>query len=397
MTAKASKGKARRGITTKKEMRSGPAECNGTDERMSRLLTERVKELEFLHAINEFIEDNKKSLEEIVRRIVSSLPVALQYPEHAYCRIALQGKTYTARDNVSPTYTLKMDISIHGEPSGFLEVGYTDLFLPENIEPFLPEERKLLKSISMRLADICEIKSSERKIRSYQEELRSLVFQRQLVEEKERHRIAILLHDSIGQSMAVAKLRLEALMFADLSENEKRKIQEITELLRQTILDARSLMFDLSPPILFETGLGPALGWLSRRIQNRFGLDVQVTFDSVCDAAVQEDTGIMLYRAVNELLTNVVKHAQASRASVAMSIRENNLQIIVQDDGTGFDLANVDRRYVDFAGFGLFSIREELMHCGGSFKVETVSPHGTRIIMSLPLEESSPSQDGKEY
>ena len=396
MTAKASKGKARRGITPPKRMPSYPAENNGFDDQTSRLLTERIKELDFLHSINEFIEDNKTSLEEIVRRIVFSLPAAFQYPEHAYCRIVLQGKTYTARDNLSPTHAIKKDISIHGEPSGFLEVGYTDIFLPENIEPFLPEERKLLKSISMRLADICEIISSERKMRSYQEELRSLVFQRQMVEEKERHRIAILLHDSIGQSMAVAKLRLEALMFADLSENEKRKIHEITELLRQTILDARSLMFDLSPPILFETGLGPALGWLSRQIKNRFGLEVQVTFDSVCDAAVQEYTSIMLYRAVNELLTNVVKHAQATRASVVMSIKKKKLQIIVQDDGKGFDLANVDRRYVDFAGFGLFSIREELTHCGGAFKVETVHPQGTRIIMSLPLEESSPSQDGKE-
>jgi len=380
----------------KTEIPSGSSEYNGSDDNTSRLLSERVKELEFLHAINEFIEDNKKSLEEIVQRIVVSLPAAFQYPEHAYCKIVLQGKAYSAGDNVSPTHTLKTDIRIHGESSGFLEVGYTDLVLPKDHDPFLPEERRLLQSISARLTDICEIKSSERKIRSYQEELRSLVFQRQLVEEKERHRIAILLHDSIGQSMAVAKLRLEALMFADLPENEKRKIQEITELLRQTILDARSLMFDLSPPILFETGLGPALGWLSRQIKNRFGFDVQVTFNSMCDAAMPEDTSIMLYRAVNELLTNVVKHAQASRASVVMSIRKNNLQIAVEDDGSGFDPANVDRRYVDFSGFGLFSIREEMTHCGGTFKVESVDPHGTRIIMSLPLEGGLSHRDGKE-
>jgi signal transduction histidine kinase len=383
MKAKTLKKKAERRLTTKPDAQP---QSNEYTDSTSRLLKERIKELEFMHSINEFIENNKTSLEEILRRIVLSIPSALQFPDRACCRIELQGKTFSTLKNKRPYYAHKVDIRVHGESSGFLEVRYIDLALPKDTKPFLPEEIRLLQSISARLTDICEIKSSEGKIRSYQEELRSLVFQRQLIEEKERHRIAILLHDSIGQSMAVAKLRLEALMFADLPESEKRKIQDITDLLRQTILDARSLMFDLSPPILFETGLGPALGWLARQIKNRFGLDVQVTLNSSCDVVVPEDISILLYRAANELLTNVVKHARATRVSVVLSLRERDLQIAVEDDGTGFDLANVDRRYVDFTGFGLFSIREEMTHCGGTFKVESVKPHGTRIIMGLPLK-----------
>ncbi len=238
------------------------------------------------------------------------------------------------------------------------------------------------------MRDITVRKQSEEKIFEYQKQLRSLASQLTLVEERERRRIATELHDRVGQSLAICKIKLGQLQSeAQSSLDILPSIQETRTLLDQAIQDTRSLIFRISSPILYELGFEAAVEWLTEDIQKRHGIPVAFEDDGL-PKPLDDDVRVLLFQATSELLINVVKHARAKSAKVSLRKEDAGIRIEVEDDGSGFNLSETDRLSVNSGGFGLFSIRERLNDVDGRMEVRSSPDSGSRVTMAAPLRDS---------
>jgi signal transduction histidine kinase/ActR/RegA family two-component response regulator len=239
-------------------------------------------------------------------------------------------------------------------------------------------------------------------------QLRKLAAELTQAEQRERRRLAQILHDDLQQLLVAAKLTLESVRARITEQRLRESIHQVQELLSQSVEASRSLTVALSPPILYDGGLVPALEWLARWMQEKHGLQVEVHADPGAEPE-SEETQVFLFQAVRELLFNVVKHGSVDRAEVfAEPVGPDELCIMVKDDGNGFDPVVLEET-ADAPGFGLFSIRERLENMGGRFEVETAPGRGVQIQLYAPLGrreqaelelESAPSEgeaDGRVF
>lgn len=237
-------------------------------------------------------------------------------------------------------------------------------------------------------------KIAEGQVAAYQENLRSLASSLSLAEERERRRLAVYLHDQIGHTLALANIKLGELqksLPAQGGELPGDELAKTGSLLEQAIRDTHSLTFRISSPILYELGLEAALEWLTEQVQKDHGLSARFVADGQ-PLPLDEDVRVLLFQAVNELLVNVVKHAQAQNLEVTMRREGGVLKVEVGDDGVGFRMPRADFRR-EPCGFGLFSIRERLRPYGGLLEVETEPGAGTHVILTVPLREAAASVD----
>lgn len=230
--------------------------------------------------------------------------------------------------------------------------------------------------------DITDRKTAQERLKKYQDQLRSLASETSLAEERERRRIATEIHDSIIQSLGLARIKFGALREA--IGGDTTRFTEIDGLLEQTIQDTRFLMYELSPPILYELGFEAAVEWLADRLQSQNGLHCEIHDDGE-RKPLDEDIAVFLFQAMRELLINVRKHAQASRLDVFLSRDGTHIQIRVEDDGIGFDMSALEEVDRETEGFGLFSIRERVELVDGRVEIRSAPGKGTRIKILAPL------------
>ena len=226
--------------------------------------------------------------------------------------------------------------------------------------------------------------ASEEKMRDCRRWLGKISATLVLSEERQRREIAENLHDHLGQALALMRIRLKELrgnaVFCGLDQN----IDDMTSLVEQAIRYTRSLTFELSPPVLHELGIEPALEWLTEFFARKYHLPVRFigTGGAPRPAA---DGEVMLFRSTRELLFNVLKHASAQNTTVTASTAPDRFEIAVEDDGSGFpDPEVVPSAKNDDAGFGLRSIRDQMHHLGGTLKIDSAPGRGTRVILSIP-------------
>ncbi len=244
--------------------------------------------------------------------------------------------------------------------------------------------------------DITERKKAEKKLLDYQKQLKSLASELSLTEERERRRIATELHDRISQSLVISKVKLELLRESAPSGDFARALGEVCSSLDQTIRNTRLLTFDLSSPILYELGFEAAVAeWLTEQIQEKYGIESEFEDDGQ-PKPLGDDIRVLLFRDVRELLINVVKHAHAHKVKVSIRRVGSEIRVSVEDDGVGFDLAEVASIAAQTGGFGLFSIRERLEQLGGHLELESKLGHGTRVTIMAPLKEGKINDGGQE-
>ena len=233
--------------------------------------------------------------------------------------------------------------------------------------------------------DITEQREAERRIKEYQAQLKSLASELSLVEERERRRIATGIHDDIAQKLAMAKFELQSLQASVTDTDVSESLGKQCQLMDQVVADARSLTFELSNPVLYQVGLEVAVeSYLTERIQGQFGIKCKFKSEGP-RSSLEENIRIVLFQAVRELLTNIVKHANASTIEVCVSNTEDRLRIVVQDDGVGFDPTETGPHQVGRGGFGLFNIRERLEYLGGNVKIESRRKKGARVTMTVAM------------
>jgi signal transduction histidine kinase len=235
----------------------------------------------------------------------------------------------------------------------------------------------------------------EQELLGLQQRLRELSSRLIQTEARERRRIASEIHDRIGQTLAVIKMQLGAIEAEFDIADLRSHIESIRKMVSQTIRDVRTLTFELSPPILYELGLKAALEWLAESVRKQSGLPVEVEIvgnDRVLDA----DGRVFLFRTCSELVVNVVKHADAKQASVKILIEEGRITARVVDDGIGFDPTILESGFdPSERGFGLFSIREQLTHYGGSHRIDSKPDWGSLVEIQLPLKRATQSTQEK--
>jgi signal transduction histidine kinase len=253
----------------------------------------------------------------------------------------------------------------------------------------------LLLVLYMLNKEVLQRKRAEGQLASYQADLRSLASQLTLAEEQERRRLAVYLHDQIGQNLALSNIKLQELR-ASLAKNGvdglMGEVDNLSGLLTQTIGETQSLTSRISPPILYDLGLEAALEWLTERISQQHGLLGYFESDRQ-PKPVDDNLKVLLFQAVQELLVNVVKHAHARSLKVSMWRQDDHLNIGVEDDGVGYDPKIPPYRNGKGGGFGLFSIRERLRPLGGRLEVRSEPQGGAEFVLSVPLELSCPWED----
>ena len=165
----------------------------------------------------------------------------------------------------------------------------------------------------------------------------------------------------------------------------------ILEILDETLVQARSLTFELFPPVLYEVGLAEALEFLGRQFEQRTGIACEVdTWAEGCD--LPEDLRMMAYQSARELLTNVRKHAAADQVTLRLRDEQAMVHLSVRDNGQGFDPQAVEAAVpsASTGGFGLFSLRERLRSVGGALRIESRPGHGCLVELTFPAPPSAP-------
>lgn len=232
--------------------------------------------------------------------------------------------------------------------------------------------------------DITERRRIERENAANLEKLRLMSKEMLLVEEKERRQLAITLHDQIGQVLALAKIKLGALRAADSEEACHQSASKIRELLEQAITSSRTLTFELSSPVLYELGFESAVQALCERFQQQHDLRIEFVTDRE-PKPLADDVRILLFRAIRELLVNIVKHAGTGSGQVSCRRSNQQIVIVVADNGIGFKQLPATPS-PETGGFGLFSIRERLHYLGGAMTIDSSLGHGTRVTLAAPVQ-----------
>lgn len=215
------------------------------------------------------------------------------------------------------------------------------------------------------------------------DQLRVLASDITLAEEKERKRIAAVLHDEVAQTLAAAKMRLDILRAQTAGESYADAIAEARELLGKSIRETRSLMTDISSPLLFDMGLAAACESLAERLSA--GYEVQVRCEiRKAYKNLDPELKIVLFQVIRELLNNAVKHSGAGNIRIAVEDENAHILIRVMDDGKGFD-TNAVGMPTETGGFGLFSIRERIIAFNGSVQIESSPGAGTTVTVTVPL------------
>ncbi len=289
--------------------------------------------------------------------------------------------------NVSLTVSPIFDANGHVIGASKIARDITEL---KRTDEALREAQLRLQQWNAELEQAVNIKTVE--LRQSQERLRALTAELNLTEQRERKRLAIELHDHLQQMLVLGKLKLnQGKRLTQTVPAAVKLMQEADDVLSEALKYTRTLVSELSPPVLHEHGLASGLKWLGEYMRRH---DVTVTVTVPNDELkLLEDQVVLLFQSVRELLINSSKHAGTGEAIVKMERHAGLLRIEVRDEGVGFDLAVAAAAAAGAENssggvsskFGLFSIRERMRALGGALEIESAPGKGTTATLVLPL------------
>ncbi|MGA2031149.1 MAG: response regulator [Thermoguttaceae bacterium] len=244
-----------------------------------------------------------------------------------------------------------------------------------------------LKSLNETLEQRVVQRTAELEQRAGQ--LRRLAAELNHTEQRERRRLAQVLHDHLQQILVAARMKVGQLRRRGAENGNQRIVEEVDHLIDESINESRSLTIELSPPVVYDVGLVAGLEWLARRMEEKHGLPTVVHADASCEPN-DEATRLFLFQCVRELLFNVVKHARADSAQIRLARCDDGaIRVEVRDNGIGIAPPRLPSNGRD-GGFGLFSVRERLELLGGRMEVDSRPQEGTRISVVVPQARSLP-------
>ena len=212
-----------------------------------------------------------------------------------------------------------------------------------------------------------------------------------VTEQRERQRLAVALHDELAQLLYLIGIKLSLAKQQPMQPPLAKIITEMEEVTNKAMTYTRTLMSQLSPPALSESGLPMALQWLAEQMQQH---NLFVSFQVKTEIpTIPEDQALLLFQSSRELLFNCVKHAKTHEATITLEQVDGSLCIQISDQGAGFDLADASKKaHSPTSGFGLLSIRERMLSLGGRFELESSPGNGTTATLVLPLSDTLSSR-----
>lgn len=217
-------------------------------------------------------------------------------------------------------------------------------------------------------------------VQAHSERLRALSRQLMEIQENERHRIARELHDEIGQSLTAVKINIESSRRVPDQSTAKLYLDDSIAIIERLIQQVRTLSLELRPSLLDDLGLESALRWYLARQAERAGFAAELIADSLA-AHLPPEIETACFRVAQEALTNVVRHAHASRVVVELRQRGSTLRLSIRDDGVGFDV----QAAAHGANLGLVGMQERVLLVDGKLTIESAPGHGTTVRVRLPL------------
>ena len=247
------------------------------------------------------------------------------------------------------------------------------------LTPLLDEQGEVQFLVS-NLENVTEQQKAFQTLEKRARQLQELTIEVSQAEDRERKRLAEILHDDLQQLLAAAKFHVSLLGGHTEDEPETHEMAlQVKRLLAQAIDQSRSLSHELNPPVLSQSDLCETLTWLAEQMQTKHGLAVRV---EACDPVELHSDPIkaFLYKAVQEALFNVIKHAGVREATVRLRHVRGCVSVAVSDTGAGFDAKSLAGR----VGFGLLSIRERLKLLGGRATIRSAPGRGSKLLITMP-------------
>jgi signal transduction histidine kinase len=267
------------------------------------------------------------------------------------------------------------------------------------VKPLVPEILKTKISVFVELfnknavltREIAERKRAEEQVRRSEENLRALAARLESVREEERTRIAREIHDELGQVLTGIKMELTwvAKRLPSKSQPLEQKLESMFDLIDDSVNAVRRISSGLRPEALDKLGLAAAIEWQLREFQMRTGIRCKVTVPDGGVSADQERS-TALFRIFQELLTNVARHANATKVEVLLRADGDAMHLEVQDNGRGI----VEQDIKDSKSLGLLGMRERVFPFGGRFEIKGVKGKGSRATVSIPLGQADPAPGG---
>lgn len=237
--------------------------------------------------------------------------------------------------------------------------------------------------------DITEQKLAVSAIKKSEEQLRNLTTYLQKVGEIERVSIAREIHDELGEGLTVLKLDLSWLR-KRLPENQialRAKADTMSQMIDRTIQTVKKISTNLRPGLLDDLGLAAAIEWQAEDFQRRTGITSKVRIDPA-DINFDRDRNTAIFRIVQETLTNVSRHAHATRVNVTLQQRDGQIELQVHDNGRGI----TEEQLANPKSFGLIGIRERVKIFGGKHIMKGIPGKGTRLTVRIPVRDMRENQ-----
>ena len=235
-------------------------------------------------------------------------------------------------------------------------------------------------------SEIKKRKSIEKELSVCKKKRRFLTSELVSAEDKERRRIAINLHDRIGQDLSSLNLKLREFKNLISSPDLTKEFDTVINRVRHMIHQTRSLIVEISPPILYEMGFPAAIGVLAEQIQDQQNIPIKLRANIKKMPEMDIRFHILIFQITRELILNVAKHARAQNVEISILKSAKDLRIKVEDDGIGMDTSKLNFNNRKSNGFGLFSIRERLDNLDGCLIIDSKRRNGTRATVIIPLK-----------
>ena len=265
----------------------------------------------------------------------------------------------------------------------------TDITERREAEQALHQAKEHLQRWSTELKEAVNEKTAE--LVQSQERLRALASELSLAEQRERKHLATELHDHLQQMLVCGKMAIGEVQRVAVGDPDcGHLLERVDDMLSEALTYSRTLVAELSPPVLYDDGLGAGLKWLGQSM-GRHGQTVTVLVPDNREFKLPEAHCVLLFQSVRELLINASKHAGTGKATVRLERRDENLHVTVSDEGKGFDRTAVTQGAAEIPSggisskFGLFSIQERMRALGGSFVIQSAMGLGTTATLILPL------------
>ncbi|HKJ67888.1 MAG TPA: response regulator [bacterium] len=238
------------------------------------------------------------------------------------------------------------------------------------------------------LRDITAKKEAARRMQAYQDKLRSLATALSILEETQRREFATELHERIGQKLAMGKMKLNTLLHLDSGRQQEEALEEICELIDQSIEGIRTITREMAPSALYDLGLDAALQWLLNKISAEYPLATHLNTQPG-EVHLPKDIKITLFHAIRELVVNAARHAGASELNVSLGYEKDRIHVEVSDDGVGMNVDQVMAGIDTDENLGLFHVRERIEHLQGDFEIKSVPDQGTQVVLTVPLNKDN--------